>query len=178
MYKRGESAMQTVQDAKLGEEVARSLLEGSGFAGFSFSTQFTLRFSRSRPDTYVGKALPAEIEIVLHGAWRFGEENDWRGHVMRTAPTDAVEPEEPVQAWELAHLRWTDGATVQSVLVADGALWIRFENGRILTALAETDDGDTAWAIAVAGVPEPDSSWSVLSAGGAVFVRTPHPNGE
>lgn len=170
--------MQTVQDSKVGEEVARSLLEGSGFAGFSFSTQFTLRFSRSRPDTYAGKALPAEIEIVLHGSWRFGEENEWREHVARIAPTNAVEPEEPVQAWELAHLRWTDGATVRSLLIADGALSIRFENGRILTALAETDGGDTAWAIAVAGVPESDFSWSVVSAGGEVFVRTPHPDGD
>ncbi|WP_146158200.1 hypothetical protein [Enhygromyxa salina] len=165
--------MKTIEDSEAGEQVARALLEGSGFAAFSFSTQFTLRFSRSTPGTFAGKKLPAEVELVLHGTWRFGEDDQWREHVARIAPPNAIEPDEPVQAWELAHLRWTEGANVESVDVASGALSIRFQNGRVLTASANLDDGDTAWILSVAGEPESTASWSVASAGGALFVREP-----
>lgn len=169
--------MPTSQDSDEGERVARALLEGSGFAGFSFATHFALRFSRSSSGFYAGHQLPAEVELVLHGTWWLGDATDWREHVARLAPSDAVEPDEPVQALELAALRWTDGARVESVAVAHGTLSIRLENGRTLTASSDLEDGDTAWAIVVAGEPEAKATWSVVSEGSDLFVRGPHING-
>jgi hypothetical protein len=165
--------MLTIQDRHEGERVARALLEGSGFAGFTFSTHFTLRFSRSKPGSYAGQQLPAEVELVLRETWWLGDEAAWRDNVARLAPAGAVEPDEPVQALELAVLRWTSGALVESVVVTSGALSLRFENGQVLTAAAELEEGDTAWSIVVAGEPETKARWSVVSVGGELFVRTP-----
>lgn len=170
--------MLTSQDNDEGERVARALLEGSGFAGFAFSTHFTLRFSRSKPGSYSGHQLPAEVELVLRDTWWLGDEAAWRDNVARLAPAGAVEPDEPVQALELAALRWTTGTRVESVVVTNGALSVRFENGRVLTASAELEEGDTAWSIVAAGEPETKARWSVVSEGADLFVRTPQVHGK
>jgi len=164
--------MKTVQDNARGEETARALLLGAGFSRFCFSTQFSLWFDRPALAAYAGPPAPAEVELVLHGSWRFGGEEDWNAEVARFSPPGAVEPDEPVQARNLAHLRWTEGATIKAVAFAGTDLRLEFENGQVLTVLAG-EQGETTWALGTLEGPETETSWSVTAVGDELFVRTP-----
>jgi hypothetical protein len=164
--------MDTAQDDDEARDIAKVLLEHTGFAGFTFSTQFSLRFSRDRPGTFRGHALPAEVELVLHGDWWLDDLDDWRLRVARLAPVGAVEPEEPVQAYELALLRWTENTTVSSVELSGNSLRLRFGNGRVLTADGDEAEG-RSWTIGIPGVDEPSARWWVAADGGALYVRAP-----
>ena len=125
------------------------------------------------PATYLGHPLPAEVDLELQGDWWFGDLALWQQRVARLAPPGSVEPAEPVQAADLAALRWTSGATVESTEISAGSLSILFCNGTLLTASSSKDDGAAAWSLTVAAEREPDASWSVVSDGGQLFVRRP-----
>ena len=163
----------TRRDTQEGERVTRALLENTGFAGFTFFSSFTLRFSRAHRAEYLGHALPAEVDLMLHGTWWFGELALWQQRVAQLAPLGSPEPAEPVQALELATLRWTDRALVETTELSAGTLTIRFCNGQLLTASSSPDEGDPAWSLTVAGEREPDATWSVISDGRELFVRRP-----
>lgn len=165
--------MRTTQDRAEGERVAQALLSGAGFSAFTFSTGFSLRFSRDRPGSFLGHPLPTEVELDLDGRWWLDDEQEWKAKIARLAPEGAVEPDEPVQAYELAALRWTEGTAVVSVVVSGGMISVRFENGRLLTATGDTEDDGRAWTLREAGVAENSTMWSVCSEGGLVFVRAP-----
>ncbi|WP_052555571.1 hypothetical protein [Enhygromyxa salina] len=165
--------MRTKQDGAQGERVAQALLSGAGFSAFTFSTSFSLRFSRDRPGSLLGYPLPAEVELDLDARWWLDDEQEWKAKVARLAPEGAVEPEEPVQAYELAALRWTEGTTVVSVVVSAGMISVRFGNGRLLTATGNAEDDGRAWTLSETGVAEKSARWSVCSEGGVIFVRAP-----
>lgn len=165
--------MRTKQDDAEGERVAEALLSGTGFSAFTFSTGFSLRFSRDRPGSFLGHPLPAEVELDLDGRWWLDDEQQWKAKVAHLAPEGAVEPDEPVQAYELAALRWTKGTAVVSVVVSAGMISVRFENGRLLTATGNAEDDGRAWTLKEAGVAEKSTRWSVCSERGVIFVRAP-----
>jgi hypothetical protein len=165
--------MRTRRDEAEGERVAQAMLSGAGFSAFTFSTGFSLRFSRGRAGSLLGQPLPAEVELDLDGRWWLDDEHEWKAKVARLAPEGAVEPEEPVQAYELAALRWTEGATVVSVALSAGVISLRFQNGRTLTATRDADAEGRAWTLTEIGAEQESSRWSVCSEAGAVFVRSP-----
>lgn len=165
--------MQTKQAEADGARVARALLWGAGFSAFTFSTGFSLRFSRDRSGSLLGQPLPAEVELKLEGRWWLDDEQEWKAKVASLAPAGAVEPEEPVQAYELAALRWTEGTTVVSVVVSTGTISIRFQNGRLLTATGDTEDDGRTWTLTEISAKQESCKWSVCSEGGVVFVRAP-----
>lgn len=164
--------MRAIQDHEQAVEVARALLETTGFSSFRLSTQFTLRFCRNRPMSLHMRPLPMEVELDLLGDWWLDDADEWAKKVAELAPPGAVEPEEPVQAYELAALRWTEGTAIESIKLDDHGLSICFQNGRVLTASAALKAEGPAWALYAS------TEWSVVSDRGALFVRAPFLEGD
>jgi hypothetical protein len=156
------------------ERVLRELLCGMGFAGFCFESAFRLRFAGEARQTAVGQKVPSEVELTIESEWWFGTKEEWRAKLNRLASPEAVQPEEPVQAYCLALLRWSEGSGVASVALTDEILQITTEGGATITMSCAVEGGDFAWRLAEAGVPEHEALWSVSCASdGALYVRNP-----
>jgi hypothetical protein len=119
-------------------DAARALLRGASFSGFTFHTGFSLRFTRERGEV---------VYVNLDGAWGFGTPTSWAA-LVATWPLKGVEPEEPVQAAMLAHLRWSADNSVKDVLVQGNNLHIEFGGGDTLVTRVDTLTGGGAeWDI-------------------------------
>ena len=119
-------------------DAARHLLRGPNFAGFTFHTAFSLRFER------VGGEV---VSVDLDGAWSFGTSSTWSA-LVAACPLKGAEPEEPVQAATLAHLRWSLDNSVHDVHVRGNNLHIEFGCGETLaTRVGTLTDGGTDWGI-------------------------------
>ena len=167
-----------VEDEGKAVRIAAALLEGAGFGSFSFGTNFVLRFARSGPGDFEGRTLPAEIELWIGADWWFDERGDWDAKVARMAPANAVEPDEPVLAYELAALRWAEGSEIRSVVLSASSLRLEFVSGRVITVRNSSDDGDRAWTVTSLEHGTTPPLWSVTAEDGALFVRAPCLRGE
>lgn len=107
-------------------DAVAALLVGAGFGGFTFHTGFCLRFGTRRG---------GEVFVELNGDWRMGDAETWAA-MVQACPLEGVEPEEPMQAAALAHLRWSRDSRIVSADVRGGDLRIEFADGGTLTALA------------------------------------------
>ena len=151
------------------EGVMRRLLGGMGFAGFSFDTSFRLRFTGETTGEQ-----PAALDLILEAEWRIGPEDLWRKTVARLAPADAVQPEEPVQAFYLALLRWSPGSEVTNVLLSKESLELVTEGGTTISVSCTDEGSDFAWRLVEPSVPEPEARWSVACGDdGTLYLRTP-----
>lgn len=135
-----------------------SWLIGAGFNGFRFDTAFSLFFYRDDKVFYNGTELPRDIEIHLLGDWWIGPLSEWKEKVA--ALGCGVEPDEPVKAYELAKLRWTEGACIKDVSFTENTLSVTFENDLILSIALQCDD-EYAFVVKESGVDEEDAEWSV-----------------
>lgn len=151
--------------------ILKCLLDDTGFAGFSFSTSFSLRFERNHPGTFRGNALPWAVELRLDAPWWIGDHDKWEQRIEKEAPLEAPSPEEPLQAFELAKLRWSEGADVSSVECDPKTLKIVFENRTEL--FVDLEEADSFWEIVEYGVCEIDSRWSVTWEGATLSSRSP-----
>ncbi|MCK6524646.1 hypothetical protein L6R49_24835 [Myxococcota bacterium] len=119
-------------------DAARELLLGARFTGFTFHTGFSLRFAKERGEVVV---------VDLDGAWSFGTPAAWAA-LVAAWPLKGVEPEEPVQAAMLAHLRWSMDHSVRDVLVEGNNLRIEFGCGEALvTRVGTLTGGGVDWGI-------------------------------
>lgn len=146
-------------------------LEGAGLTGFRFDTGFSLYFSRGAK-TYNGFPLPNLIELQLLGEWWFGAQNDWLAQVELLG--EGVEPDEPLKAFRLTALRWSDGAVVQTTTFdeKEHTIGIVFENGVCLTVSLVTDD-EYALLLKESDVREQDATWSVAVEDDGMHYRMP-----
>lgn len=151
------------------EKVLRRWLCGAGFDGFSFNTFFTLVFENYGKVRTNG---PGAMALNVEADWRFGDQRDWEQRVARLAPQGAVEPAEPVQAYCLAALRWTEGASVANVQLSSEELRLEMENAQVIVISCRPAEG-FAWIVEERGVAEQEARWSVTCEGGEVFVREP-----
>lgn len=165
--------MGTVADITLAKRLTEAMLVGAGFSAFVFHTSFCIRFVRGERATFSGAPLPQEVELNLLSEWWFDDHTNWQAKVASLAPAGAVEPAEPVQAFELAALRWTEGTTVKGVELTSEHLRISFANARMITVNGLSEDDGLAWMLSAAGTPEAESVWSVSSHAGQLFVRCP-----
>jgi hypothetical protein len=84
---------------------------------------------------------------VLDGAWGFGTPEAWAA-LVATWPLKGVEPEEPVRAAMLAHLRWSADNSVKDVLVQGNNLQIEFGGGdTLVTRVGTLTGGGVEWGI-------------------------------
>jgi hypothetical protein len=150
------------------QRLLRAALALKVFEGFCFDTFFRLRFS--------GGDAPQAVELAIESEWWLGPKEDWPATVRRLAPPDAVQPDEPVKAYFLAHLRWTAGATITDVMVSPDALELVTQCGMRISIPSKSDGSDFAWRIEEPGVPEPQATWLVSCTGdGELYVRVAHP---
>lgn len=160
-------------DIAKAQEVLRRSLLGAGFSGFSFDSTFRLWFIRESSGVMDDLEAPQEIELIIEADWRIGDKAQWQAKVSRLAPAGAIEPEEPVQAYELAFMRWSDGSKIADVALTEAELCITTQGGATIVVGSSIEEGGTAWYIGQRGVPEHEASWSVCCADGALYVRRP-----
>lgn len=151
-------------------EVIYALFQYKSFTGFSFDTNFTLKFSRYKDVYYKDKKLPSEIKLMILTDWWFDSRKDWFRKVESFNNYNAVEPEEPVQAFELAMLRWSDGADVKNMEMNEEYMSIIFENGKSISVLCESDE-DYAWIIEGNTAYSDDPKWSVVCEDKEIYVE-------
>ena len=126
-------------------------LVGAGFSGFQFGTEFSLFFDKNSVNQYHGNDLPCQLELHILSEWWFGSLENWKQDVNSRGV--GVEPCEPVQAFELAKLRWSEGSSVNTIDLSDEALIITFENNTVLVISLKVDD-EYAFSLAEKGVAE------------------------
>lgn len=159
----------TVEDLTIAQELTAALLTGSGYSGFSFDTNFSLRFVVQAGSKFRSFALPQMVELQIFGRWRVGDADSWRKKTERLADWRAAEPEEAVQAYELASLRWQEGTVVESVLLKSEETVIRFLGGQ--TIVIPSVDHES-WLLCVTEKTI-DTAWSVACEGRTYFARIP-----
>ncbi|WP_437722025.1 hypothetical protein [Sorangium sp. So ce861] len=115
--------------------------------------------------------------MTIEADWRIGDEADWQAKMSRLAPEGAVEPEEPVQAYELALMRWSDGSDVVDVALTEEELRITTRGGAAIVVGSSVEPGETAWHIGQRGAPEHEATWSVCCMDGVVYVKRPGKSG-
>lgn len=162
----------TQMNHKKAIELTQALLRNTYFEGFKFDTSFTLRFSRNTKSQFQGYLLPMRIELRLLHDWWFYSRKEWEKRLAHFPLKDSVEPDEPVQAFELANLRWSEESIVKCVSLNDKRLFISFNNGKEITASCEESEGES-WVLCEYGVDEANQLWSVVCEDGNLFVRTP-----
>jgi hypothetical protein len=164
----------TVQvDDSRAELLLTDWLKGAGFSGFCLDTSFELRFSREQTNQGEGALVPSQLRLRIESEWWFDDRDAWIDHVATKTVRGSVDPEEPVQAFELACLRWAEGATVEHVSVTVGVLRVRFANGRTITATSGEEEDSIAWLVGETGIDETQARWSVACEQGRIFARWP-----
>lgn len=151
--------------------IIESLLNDTGFSGFEFGTSFSLRFDRNTPAKLQGAELPWRVELRLDTEWGFGEQSDWEKRIVDEGASDSPSPEEPLQAFELTRLRWSEGSNVSTVKFNETKLTICFENGKEIYALS--DDDESSWDIVEYGIHESEAQWIVTFENGTLSTKMP-----
>ncbi|SHL49386.1 hypothetical protein SAMN02745216_05267 [Desulfatibacillum alkenivorans DSM 16219] len=163
----------TKKDRRVGEALIGAILKGGGFSGFRFDTAFCLRFERSEPGEINGNEIPWIFELQILTEWWFGAKEDWKKRVKSFQEKHCLDTDEPLKAYELTCLRWSEGGTVDLINMGDNCLTIVFKNGKSLSISLESDV-DFAWIVQEPNVSEEDSQWSVVCECGELFVRMPY----
>lgn len=152
--------------------LTKALLSNTYFEGFKFNTSFTLRFGRNSKKYFQGHELPIVVELYLLSDWWLYSRGDWDKRLSFFPPPETKDPEEPVQAYELANLRWIGKSTINSVILNEEVLFISFENGKTITVSCAPVDGES-WILNEHPVKETNQKWSVVCENNKFFVRTP-----
>lgn len=151
-------------------KLIQALFAETSFTGFSFDTNFTLIFNRMRSISFNGKMLPLEIKITILSEWWMGSKEDWDELTSKFDTSNAVEPDEPVQAFELAILRWSENSNVEEISLLKGNLTIAFRNGKAITILSDSIE-DFAWIIEERKYTSIKSEWSIVCENDKIFVN-------
>jgi hypothetical protein len=162
----------TLMNFEKAKQLTHALLYNTHFEGYEFNTSFTLRFGRNSPIQFQGHALPMRVELHLLNNWWFYSRETWQKRLALFPLKDPVEPDEPVQAFELTDLRWSEGSIINCVSLMDEKLFISFINGKEITVSCKPCEGES-WILREFGIDEHKQMWSVVSENGDYFVKTP-----
>jgi hypothetical protein len=162
----------TEESKEKSEEITKLLLLGTVFTGFTFHTSFTLSFNRNEYRTSQGYSLPDFIELHLLNNWWFYSKDEWDSKLKEFPYCESIDPEEPVQAFELANLRWINDSIVSNVCFTKEGLCVAFKNGKSLTVSSKAIEG-YSWMINEFEVDEINTQWSVVCEDESYYVRTP-----
>lgn len=150
-------------------ELLTQWLVGAIFIGFRFGSNFTLFFDRQDEAGFEGKNLPWQIRLDLLEDWWIGNEQEWRQKVADKG--EGVEADEPVKAFELAKLRWSEGAVISSIIADEARLSISFENGVVIHAQLTGED-EFAYSVYENCEASGDLTWCVTLDGDGFHLRT------
>lgn len=142
--------------------IVNLLLDKAGFSFFRFDCNFSLIF---QCNPIKNRKFPFSVRLSIEGDWWFGDEDEWKRTVEEmTAGQGYVEPDEPVLAFKLAALRWSDGSNIQKVNLSENKLFLSFDSGETISILNYADyDCECAWEIVECGYNDnkPDDYWWV-----------------
>jgi len=150
-------------------ELITQWLVGAIFVGFRFGSNFTLFFDRQTEASFEGKSLPMQVRLELLEDWWLGSEQEWSQMVVENGV--GVEPDEPVKAFELAKLRWSEGAVVESVIANENKLSVLFENGAVLHA-SLTEEDEFSYSLSENLEISKSNSWSLTLDGEGFHLQT------
>lgn len=163
---------ETKKDRVNAEKLIRIILQGAGFSGFRLDTNFNLKFDRSEQAEFNGHELPWIFEIQILGDWWIGSKEEWRRLVEIFDSIDSTESEEPIKSFELTRLRWTEGATIDSIDFYKDYFTINFKNKKSLSISCVSDE-DYSWIIKEPNIAEVDSLWSIVCESSDFYIRSP-----
>ena len=95
-------------------EALNRLFVGRGLVNISFGTSFRLLFGHYNVAPGNRPSPPLEVVVDVLGAFWINDRGDWNRKIAEV-PSSVVEPSEPVMAYELARLRWTEDSEVVGV---------------------------------------------------------------
>jgi len=110
-------------------------LKGRFMSSFKFDNYFTLNF---HADYNISSSFPLDIELTIMSEWWFGVKDDWDKNVLKYGK--GVEPSEPILAYELALLRWSDNPYISEVGYETNLIKIQFQNHIILNISLDIED--------------------------------------
>ncbi|MDE7422207.1 MAG: hypothetical protein K2N51_00685 [Lachnospiraceae bacterium] len=144
------------------KNIVSILLEGASLGSFVFHTHFQLNFYCQVGKKIGEKEIPREVRLSILSDWWFGDKEEWDKTVKKMTKEFAfIEPEEPVLAFKLAALRWSEGSVIRSTKLSSEKLEIIFECGESITIL-NNDEEDCAWELHELNKENFDNCWSVL----------------
>lgn len=156
------------------KNIVNVLLEGAGLSSFTFHTSFQLLFCCDSRKKFDDKNIPNEITLSILGDWWFGNKKEWNMLVNKlTGGFHFIEPDEPVLAFKLAALRWSDGSIIDSVKLSSEKLQLRFECGDSITIMNSDESSDCAWEIFERSCKNYSNCWSVWCEDGKVYHNVP-----
>ena len=120
------------------KELLKAWLVGASITSFRFGTAFSLELARPVDAHYKKSKLPEFSEMVFLEEWWLGERSEWGKKVISRGA--GVEPDEPVKAFELAKLIWSEGNIVCDVSASENSISIKFENSEVIHILCNGED--------------------------------------
>lgn len=126
------------------------LFVGRSLSYFCFGTYFRLHFGHYAVAPGSRPPPPFEVIVDVLGDFWINDKADWEGKVA-DVPSSVVEPSEPIMAYELARLRWTQDSDVIDVSGDDEKIVFTLKNRETINfsmfggdefAFLATDDAD------------------------------------
>lgn len=127
-----------MNDRSSAKEILSQWLIGSYFNSFNFGGNFALFFNQPEETKYGDRVLPKDFELFILEDWWIGNRQVWDKKIAELG--SGVQPDEPVKAYELAKLRWSEGAQVRRFSLTDDVCEIEFYNGFIICISVTGED--------------------------------------
>ena len=122
---------------------------------------------------FLDETFPEELALVLEDDWWVDSaEMNWSCFYNELAPKNHIEPDEPVKAYLLALLRWSDGAVVKDVVFDDEKISIIFENNWKVSISLKNKEESLFCLTGVSSMGN-DSKWSVTYENGEFYHSQP-----
>ena len=147
----------------MGHEKAliRNLFVGSHFTGFSFDTCFILKFNRSDEIDIKDCKFGGDFKITVLSELWFGEKRNWTDEIKKFPEIDCADGYEPISAYYLSCLRWSDGAEIFDVLFEKDVMKLIFINGTVISVV-NNDGIDHSWIICETNTKHNRYSWEII----------------
>lgn len=131
------------------KELISSVFLNANFNGFSFDQFFLLKFFHESPIS-INDKLVREVEIFIESDIYFDELCNWDDYISSFPPNSSSEPSEPVIAFELASIRWSNNFKVRDVDITNDEVRLHFDETKILSFKNSLDYSD-AWILSLKG---------------------------
>lgn len=145
------------------------LFEGSNFTGFMFGCHFILMFSRSSERFFEGKRVPKEFKLTIMSDWRFGSNKEWETYKKKFDTNNFVEEDEPVQAFLLTALRWSENSMVVGVDFCNDEICIKFKGEKEMY-VNNNEEVDYSWIIEEIKYNSQVVDWSIICENNKIFL--------
>lgn len=142
-------------------DILHELFKDSTFVGYSFDTNFSLMFNRSQKRFIDNTEIPCDFKLLITSEWRVGTKEEWEIYKNKFDTSKAVEDNEPVQAFILSLLRWSEDSKISDANIVDGELCLNFNNS-VLLYIDNQEEEDYSWIIEQVVYNVNESKWSVV----------------